>query len=163
MLGRGGLLLAIMLSGLWPGGEAVAQDCVWGQPGYRACVDEKIARQKQRAAEGKPPERHKTAPAANRAPALTPAQSVVGTPAAVPPQSRKTRKVGRDPQWQFDLDQYRIQRDARDRGANRRLEQLDLNRSINAGARANTQRQQQFDMDILRQQRDAVPRPIQPY
>lgn len=55
--------------------SAPAQECVWGQPGYRACVDGLLAKRKQEEEQlGASASRgtYKTAPARNRAPALTP-------------------------------------------------------------------------------------------
>jgi uncharacterized iron-regulated membrane protein len=162
-------LIMTLAFAVWAGSAAAqnpqaAQECTWGQPGYRACVEAKISRMKQREAQGQPREVHKTVPASKRAPALTPIPD--GSDAAAAsgaPERPMGQAARRNRQWQFDLDQYRAQRDRRDPRAARRLDQLDLNRSIDAGASAGAQRQQQFDMNILRQQRDASPRPILPY
>jgi hypothetical protein len=55
-------------------GVAQGQDCTWGQPGYRACIEAKIAAMKQAEAAGRPAGA-KTAPANRRPPALPPLAS----------------------------------------------------------------------------------------
>ena len=84
-----------VLAGLALARDARAADCVWGQPGYRACVDELLAKRKNQdgtapkpsqAESVKPPKREtfKTAPARNRPPALTPLGQSAAQPQPTP-------------------------------------------------------------------------------
>ena len=86
-------ILAVVAS-LSTAREAVATDCVWGKPGYRACVDDLLAKRKsQETTEtGKPAEAQtfKTAPAKNRAPALTPLGQADAQPQPTPRMPRGT-------------------------------------------------------------------------
>ncbi|MFZ4530594.1 MAG: hypothetical protein ACOYOJ_02145 [Alsobacter sp.] len=70
------LRLGIAIAGLLAPVSCLAQgqDCTWGQPGYRACVEAKIAAMKKAEAAGRPAGA-KTAPANRRPPALTPLAS----------------------------------------------------------------------------------------
>jgi hypothetical protein len=70
------LLAGLALAGWLLGSpSAWAQECVWGQPGYRSCVDGLLAKRKQDEEKRGPSAAtgtFKTAPARNRPPALTP-------------------------------------------------------------------------------------------
>lgn len=151
----------------WPGiaGTARAEDCTWGKPGYRACVEGKIEESKRRQAEGKPRTVHRTAPASKRPPSLTPSQSVVGTPrppvqGQLGPSTLGTTTQG----FQTEMNQYRSDRRARQAGgSSRRLRQLDLENSMGRFGGTPSQRdQQQFDLNLQRQQQNAYPRPLYP-
>ncbi|WP_293861423.1 hypothetical protein [uncultured Alsobacter sp.] len=76
-----------ILAGLAWAPDARAADCVWGQPGYRACVDDLLAKRKNQ--DGAAPNRtqgetFKTAPARNRPPALTPLGQSAAQPQPTP-------------------------------------------------------------------------------
>lgn len=51
---------------------ARAEDCTWGQPGYRACVEAKIEDLRKQEAGQAPKKTYKLAPASKRPPSLTP-------------------------------------------------------------------------------------------
>lgn len=74
--GPGALLAGLALAGWLLGSpSAGAQECVWGQSGYRSCVDGLLAKRKQEEEKLGPSATtgtFKTAPARNRPPALTP-------------------------------------------------------------------------------------------
>ena len=53
-------------------GAARAEDCTWGQPGYRACVEAKLEELKKQEAGKEPKKVYKTVPASKRPPSLTP-------------------------------------------------------------------------------------------
>jgi len=67
-----GIAIAALLAPV--SGVAQGQDCTWGQAGYRACVEAKIAAMKKAEAAGRPAGA-KTAPSNRRPPALTPMAS----------------------------------------------------------------------------------------
>ena len=66
------LVLALLAGAFLAPSAARAEDCTWGQPGYRDCVDGKIARQRELEAQNKPREVMKTVPASKRPGTLTP-------------------------------------------------------------------------------------------
>ena len=51
---------------------ARAEDCTWGQPGYRACIDAKLEDLRKQEAGQAPKKTYKLAPASKRPPSLTP-------------------------------------------------------------------------------------------
>lgn len=144
-------------------GPARAQDCTWGEKGYRACVEAKIERAKAREQQGKPREVHKTAPASRRAPQLTPPRDIVEAPSSPGPSRGSVSTLSRtNPQFQTDLNQYRIDRRSGYRGSRRELRDLEFRNSLGSyGGSSMERQQQQFELNILRQQQNAYPRPIQ--
>ncbi|MCP8937084.1 hypothetical protein NK718_01005 [Alsobacter sp. SYSU M60028] len=52
--------------------SARAEDCTWGKPGYRDCIDAKIAKRREQEAKGQKPDIAKTVPASKRPGTLTP-------------------------------------------------------------------------------------------
>jgi len=90
---------------------AQGQDCTWGQPGYRACVEAKIAAMKQAEAAGRPAGA-KTAPANRRPPALTPlAPETLRLPEVSGDAAAARRDAARN-QRQFDRNLGRQRLDA---------------------------------------------------
>jgi hypothetical protein len=144
-------------------GPALAEDCTWGERGYRACVEAKLERAKARQQQGKPREAHKTAPANKRAPQLTPPRDIVEEPSRSGPSGSSASTLSRtDQQFQTDANQYRIDRRSGYRGSGRRLRDLEFRNSLGSYGGSTMQRQQQqFDLNILRQNQNAYPRPIQ--
>ncbi|MHB2165556.1 hypothetical protein [Alsobacter sp. R-9] len=69
---RTALATAMAVAGFVAARPALAQDCTWGQPGYRDCVDAKIRKLKEAEASGQAKPSFPTAPANRRAPQLTP-------------------------------------------------------------------------------------------
>jgi hypothetical protein len=63
-----------MLAAAWLAlpGAARAEDCTWGQPGYRACVEAKLEELHKQEAGQEPKKVYKTVPASKRPPSLTP-------------------------------------------------------------------------------------------
>lgn len=101
---------AVMLAASLP--AAQAQTCTWGTPGYRDCVDAKIRQQKEAEAKGGPRPLFPTAPAAQRAPQLTPlgpGDIQVLAPPSRPP--RPSNKAMRDNQRALDTNMMGIDRD----------------------------------------------------
>jgi hypothetical protein len=141
---------------------ARAQDCTWGEKGYRACVEAKIERSKARQKDGKPREVQKTAPASKRAPQLTPPRDIVEAPSPPGPSRGAVSTLSRtNPQFQTDVNQYRIDRRSGYRGSHRRLRELEFRNGIGGyGGSPSEQQQQQFDLNIMRQNQNAYPRPI---
>jgi len=64
---------------------ARAADCVWGRPGYRDCVEEKIRRLRESEARGDRPETAPAAPSGIRPPTLPPAPPMPA-PSPAPPR-----------------------------------------------------------------------------
>lgn len=87
-------VVVVALAATVPG--ARAQTCTWGTPGYRDCVDAKIRQQREAEAKGGPRPFFPTAPAAQRAPQLTPLGpgdiQVLAPPTRVPPPSNKVMR-----------------------------------------------------------------------
>lgn len=86
------LAVLAVFAGLATAREASAAECVWGKPGYRDCVDDLMAKRKSQesSAPAKPGETQtfKTAPARNRAPALTPLGQADAQPQPTPRMPR---------------------------------------------------------------------------
>ena len=63
-----------LLLGTWLAmpGAARAEDCTWGQPGYRACVEAKLEDLRKQEAGKEPKKVYKTVPASKRPGTLTP-------------------------------------------------------------------------------------------
>ena len=92
-------------------GLGQSQDCTWGQAGYRACVEAKIAAMKKAEAAGKPAGA-RTAPANRRPPALTPlASETLRVPDVSGDPSAARRDAARN-QRQFDRNLGRQRMDA---------------------------------------------------
>lgn len=98
-----GLRFIVLAALLLPAGALPvrAEDCTWGQPGYRDCVDAKIKRRKEAEAQGRKPEPAPTVPASKRPGSLTP----LPAPPSAPP--RGASRVGqRDRALQDSLRQF---------------------------------------------------------
>jgi len=105
-----GALLAAAFAATIP--VARAQTCTWGTPGYRDCVDEKIRRQKESEAKGGPRLSFPTAPAAQRAPQLTPLGPGDIQVLAPPTRAQQpSNKVMRENQRNLDNNLMGINRD----------------------------------------------------
>lgn len=87
------------------------QDCTWGQPGYRACVEAKIAAMKKAEAAGRPTGA-KTAPANRRPPALTPLSAETLRVPDVSGDAAAARRDATRNQRQFDRNLGRQRIDA---------------------------------------------------
>ncbi len=86
-------------------GPAAARDCVWGTPGYRTCVEEKIRRLKETEAQGRP-ETAPVAPVGRRAPSRS---GPIAPPALPAPSPARELRAGPAPgtQFRFDADALR--------------------------------------------------------
>jgi hypothetical protein len=106
------LVLALLAGAFLAPSAARADDCTWGQPGYRDCVDGKFARQRELEAQNKPREVMKTVPASKRPGTLTPLPPP--PPAMMLPDMDITdgRAATARNQRQTDANQARIRRDA---------------------------------------------------
>lgn len=86
------MAILVLAAGLATARDAAANECVWGKPGYRACVDDLLAKRKSQegpeTAKPAEPRTFKTAPARNRAPALTPLGQADAQPQPTPRMPR---------------------------------------------------------------------------
>jgi len=106
---RLGIAIAVLSAPV--SGLAQGQDCTWGQPGYRACVEAKIAAMKQAEAAGRPAGA-KTAPANRRPPALTPLEPETLRMPEVSGDAAAARRDAARNQRQFDRNLGRQRIDA---------------------------------------------------
>jgi hypothetical protein len=82
------LMLAVLAAATLAPAPARAADCVWGRPGYRDCVEEKIRRLRESEARGDRPDTAPAGPPATRPQTLPHAPSMPPPPPAPPRQWR---------------------------------------------------------------------------
>lgn len=128
------VMLAVLAAATLAPAPARAADCVWGRPGYRDCVEEKIRRLRESEARGDRPEAAPAAPPGVRAPALPPSPRVAPPPPPVPVREWRVGPSREEERFARDVDRLRerIDRPAPTAPSMRDVERELLRMSIDA-------------------------------
>jgi hypothetical protein len=169
---RLGFAMALAVAALLVSGDVgvlrAAETCIWGQPGYRDCVEALIARkrgqERARASDDAPSARFPTALPERRAPTLVPSASPSITAPSPPDLIAPPRSEREERQWQADLQRFRDrQRVHALRSRHDDLMQLEFERQRLDRDNPDTARygvgQRQMDLNILRGQDPVRPLP----